>query len=117
MAEREEKARRDQRKPAGRPPQPPEDSGPRDNDQYNFTDPESRIMKNSQNAGYDQHYNVQLAVDQGSLLIVAQSLSNHRNDKQESAPPWMPCYLSLASHKPWPWTMVTLVKRPSMPVN
>ena len=24
--------------------------------QYNFTDPESRIMKNSQNAGYDQHY-------------------------------------------------------------
>jgi hypothetical protein len=86
VAEREEKARRHRYKPKGRPPQPPEESGPGDSDQYNFTDPESRIMKNSQNTGYDQHYNVQVAVDQDSLLIVAQALSNHPNDKQEAAP-------------------------------
>jgi len=43
-------------------------------------------MKNSSNTGYDQHYNVQVAVDQSSLLIVAQALSNHPNDKQEAAP-------------------------------
>jgi transposase len=86
VAEREEKARRHRHKPKGRPPQPPTDSGPQDSDQYNFTDPASRIMKNSQNTGYDQHYNVQVAVDQDSLFIVAQAVSNHPNDKQEAAP-------------------------------
>jgi len=85
LREREEKARTTRRKPGGRPPQPPE-PGPRDTDQYNFTDPESRIMKNSTNDGFDQHYNVQAAVDQASLLIVATALSNHPNDKREAEP-------------------------------
>ena len=85
VREREEKARRRGRKPRGRAPKPPE-PGPRDSDQYNFTDPESRIMKNSMNAGFDQHYNVQVAVDQDSLLIVAPALSNHPNDKAEAEP-------------------------------
>lgn len=79
----EEKARR--RKRRGRKPKPPE-TGPRDGDQYNFTDPDSRIMKNSSNDGFDQHYNAQAAVDQESLLIVAASLSNHPNDQREAAP-------------------------------
>jgi hypothetical protein len=39
---RDEKARRSGRKPGGRPPTPPT-PGPRDTDQYNFTDPDSRI--------------------------------------------------------------------------
>ena len=43
-------------------------------------------MKNSTNNGYDQHYNVQVAVTQDSLLIVATSLSNHPNDKCEAEP-------------------------------
>jgi hypothetical protein len=43
-------------------------------------------MKNSTNEGVDQHYNVQAATDQESLLIVAQGLSNHPNDKQEALP-------------------------------
>jgi transposase len=86
LREREQKARQHHRKPKGRPPQPPQDSGPRDKDQYNFTDPDSRIMKNSQNEGVDQHYNVQVAADQESLLIVANALSNHPNDKQEAVP-------------------------------
>ncbi|MEW5870454.1 MAG: transposase, partial [Chloroflexota bacterium] len=85
LCEREEKARKHHRKPRGRTPKPPE-AGPRDNDQYNFTDPDSRIMKNSTNDGFDQHYNVQAAVDQESMLIVAGSLSNHANDKQEAEP-------------------------------
>jgi Transposase DDE domain len=82
---REEKARTTGRKPGGRPPQPPE-PGPRDQDQYNFTDPESRIMKNSTDDGFNQHYNAQVAVDQASLLIVATALSNHPNDKREAEP-------------------------------
>lgn len=43
-------------------------------------------MKNSNNAGFDQHYNVQAGVDQASLLIVATTLSNHPNDKREVEP-------------------------------
>jgi hypothetical protein len=57
MREREEKARKAGRKPRGKAPKPPT-SGPRAKDQYNFTDPDSRIMKNSTDKGFDQHYNV-----------------------------------------------------------
>jgi transposase len=85
LREREEKARRNSRKPRGPEPKPPK-AGPRDTDQYNFTDPDSRIMKNSTNDGFDQHYNAQAAVDPINMLIVATSLSNHPNDKQEALP-------------------------------
>ncbi|MBU0493526.1 MAG: transposase, partial [Chloroflexi bacterium] len=92
VREREEKARQTGRKPGGRAPQPPE-PGPRAKDQYNWTDPDSRIMKNSTNSGFDQHYNVQAAVDQASLFIarkvpdvVAHTLSNHPVDTAEALP-------------------------------
>jgi transposase len=84
MAQRAEKERTTGRRPGGRPPRPPT-PGPRDSDQYNFTDPDSRIMKNPTDAGFEQDYNVQLAVDQDSLLIVGTALSNHPNDTQEAA--------------------------------
>ena len=82
---REERARTTGRRPGGRPPTPPT-KGPRDGDQYNFTDPESRIMKSSTHAGFEQDYNAQVAVDQESLLIVGCALSNHPNDSQEAEP-------------------------------
>jgi transposase len=85
LREREDKARRENRKPRGRRPKPPK-KGPRGQDQYNFTDPESRIMKNSTDKGFDQHYNVQVAVDQESFLIAAHSLSNHPTDRNEAIP-------------------------------
>jgi len=47
---------------------------------------ESRIMKNSANDGFDQHYNAQLAVEQESFLIVANTPTNHANDQQEAIP-------------------------------
>jgi transposase len=83
--EREAKAKHSGRKPPGRPPTPPSGE-PQDKDQYNFTDPESRIMKCSTSAGFEQAYNAQVAVDQDSLLIVACSLSNHPNDTAEAEP-------------------------------
>jgi transposase len=83
MAQREERERTTGRRPGGRPPTPPTE-GPRDGDQYNFSDPESRIMKSSTHAGFEQDYNAQVAVDQGSLLIVGWALSNHPNDSQEA---------------------------------
>ena len=46
--------------------------------QQNFTDPDSRIMPTA--AGFEQCYNAQAAVDEGSQLIVAAALSNNSND-------------------------------------
>lgn len=87
VREREVKARRRGGKPRGRAPKPkPPTGGVRDSDQYNFTDPDSRIMKNSTNKGMEQAYNAQAAVDQGSRLIVGHALSNHANDVGEVAP-------------------------------
>lgn len=85
VREREAETQRTGKPPRGRPPTPPT-PGPRDTDQYNFTDPESRIMKNSTDQGFDQHYNAQAAVEQDSLLIVGTSLSNHANDQAEVVP-------------------------------
>jgi len=53
MEERAEKARQTGRTPRGRSPKPPT-PGPRDKDQYNFTDPESPIMKHSSSEGFEQ---------------------------------------------------------------
>lgn len=83
--ERQAHEERTGKKPRGRPPQPPA-PGPKDADQFNFTDPDSRIMKNSQNDGFDQHYNAQVVVDQDTLLIVGCSVSNHPNDQAEVVP-------------------------------
>jgi transposase len=85
MVQRAERERTTGRRQGGRPPTPPV-PGPREGDQYNFTDPQSRIMKNPTNAGFEQDYNAQVAVDQGSLLIVGWALSNHPNDSQEAEP-------------------------------
>ena len=83
--ERQDKQEQTGKKPRGKPPTPPSPT-PQDGDQYNFTDPESRIMKNSRDAGFSQQYNAQGAVDQDTLLIVGYSLSNHPNDQREVAP-------------------------------
>src|SRR6266700_3479163 len=85
IAQRAERERTTGRRPRGRPPTPPV-PGPRDGDQYTFTDPESRMMKNPTDAGFEQDYNAQVAVDQASLLIVGWALSNHPNDSQEAEP-------------------------------
>jgi transposase len=85
LREREEKAQKTGRRPGGKAAKPPT-AGPEAKDQYNFTDPESRIMKNSTDKGFDQHYNVQVAVDQDSRFIVGHTVSNHANDQGEAIP-------------------------------
>jgi transposase len=85
MHQRAEQARQTGRTPRGRAPKPPT-PGPRDKDQYNFTDPESRIMKHSSTEGFEQDYNAQIALDQASLLIVGVSLSNHPTDQHQVEP-------------------------------
>jgi transposase len=58
---------------------------PADNKQYNFTDPESKIMKLS-NKGWDQCANGQAAVDSHKQIIVACDVTNQTNDKQQFEP-------------------------------
>jgi len=57
---------------------------PEDKDQYNFTDPESRIMKGAD--GFVQGYNAQAAVEPKMLLIVGQRVTEAANDKQQLEP-------------------------------
>jgi len=67
----------------GRTPKTPAGT-PKDKDQRNFTDPESRIMKTGD--GFIQGYNAQLAVDGEHQVIVAQELTNNAADAQQLAP-------------------------------
>ena len=52
--------------------------------QYNFTDPESRIMKGAE--GIVQAYNTQIAVEPDFQWIVGQRVSQAANDKQQMVP-------------------------------
>ena len=79
MKAREEKERQSGRKIGGKKPKAPEE-GPKGKDQYNFTDPESRIMKTS--GGFDQCYNAQAAVC-GQMLVVGAFANAHCTDTQE----------------------------------
>lgn len=68
------------RPPSGRGPSYKQEFGfPKDNDQGNFTDPESQIMKMAQ--GYEQCFNGQLAVDGEQQIIVGNSLSANASDQ------------------------------------
>jgi transposase len=63
--------------------QPTDSAKPDPKAQYNFTDPESRIMKGPD--GFVQAYNVQVAVDE-LQLIVGQSVTQETNDKKQLLP-------------------------------
>lgn len=62
----------------------PRGKAPPDKAQRNFTDPDSRIMKDSH--GFQQSYNAQAAVDADSQVIVGEGLTNAGNDKQQVVP-------------------------------
>jgi transposase len=63
--------------------QPAESAKPDPKAQYNFTDPESRIMKGPDS--FMQAYNVQVAVNE-LQLIVAQAVAQATNDKHQLLP-------------------------------
>jgi len=83
LAARQAKEQSTGKKPRGKAPEPPKE-GPRDQDQYNFTDPESRIMK--VRGGFEQSYNAQAAVEVQSMLIVGLHVTHQANDKQQLIP-------------------------------
>jgi hypothetical protein len=89
----EEQRRRDQdqarweaagRKRPGKEPAPI-DPTPEEKAQTNFTDPESKIMKQS-NKGFDYSYNAQAVVDGANQIIVSAEVTRETNDKQQAVP-------------------------------
>jgi transposase len=64
---------------------PVEKAQPKAKDQYNFTDPESRMMKSSRE-GFVQAYNAQIVVEPEWQLIVGQAVTQAANDKEQVAP-------------------------------
>ena len=84
LAAREAKTAATGKKPSGKPPRPPT-QGPLLTDQINLTDEESRIMPVA-GGGFEQCYNAQAAVAEGSLLVVAIDVVQASNDKQQLEP-------------------------------
>lgn len=85
VAEREARAKSSGRKPQGRAPRPPKE-GPDARDQYNFTDPASRVMKAGSGQHFEQSYNAQAGVEVDSRLIIARQVTDAPNDKQQLVP-------------------------------
>lgn len=72
------------KKPKGREPKPPQ-PGPKDKDQVNLTDEESRIMPVS-GGGFQQCYNAQAGVDTDTMLVMSTHVTQATNDKQQIEP-------------------------------
>ena len=64
----------------------PEQAKPDGKAQRNFTDPESRIMKDGATKEFVQGYNAQAAVDSKAQVIVAAAVTQQPNDKQQLVP-------------------------------
>jgi transposase len=79
-----EQRARDQAAEGGQSGEEAKRAKPEDKDQYNFTDPESRMMKGAD--GFVQGYNAQAAVEPKLLLIVSQSVTEATNDKKQLIP-------------------------------
>ena len=85
ITDKEESLRKEGRKRKGKKPKEPSDK-PEDKAQRNFTDPESRIMKDGSTKSFEQCYNCQAAVDEESQIIVASHVTQQANDKQQLEP-------------------------------
>ena len=84
MNKRQTKIDETGKKPRGQTPVAPE-PGVRDSDQINLTDEESRIMPVA-GGGFGQCYNAQAGVDADTMLVVAVTLTQAPNDKQQVQP-------------------------------
>jgi transposase len=69
----------------GRPPKAPSDK-PKDKEQRNFTDPDSRVMVDGSTKSFEQCYNSQAAVDDKAQVIVAAAVTQQPVDRQQIEP-------------------------------
>ena len=87
--EREAAERTSGRKRPGRKPHDGGDASgakPDAKAQRNFTDPDSRIMKDGASKAFEQAYNSQIVVDSHAQVIVATNVTQAANDKQQLVP-------------------------------
>ena len=87
-ADPERRATEAGRKPSGPPPTIPDPTTaiPPPKAQRNFTDPESRIMKDGATKTFVQAYNAQVVVDGAVQVIVAAAVTQEANDKKQLVP-------------------------------
>ena len=85
MAEKEQALKEQGKKRRGKNPKAPSEK-PDPKAQRNFTDSDSRIMKDSASKSFEQGYNCQVAVDDKSQIIVASGVTQQSNDKQQVKP-------------------------------
>jgi len=85
IKDKEQSLQEEGRKRKGKKPEEPSDR-PEDKAQRNFTDPESRIMKDGATKSFEQCYNCQAAVDEANQIIVGTYVTQQANDKQQLEP-------------------------------
>jgi len=73
---------------------------PAEKAQRNFTDPDSRIMRDGATKSFEQSYNCQAAVDDQAQVIVAAEVTQKANDKQQVKPLIEQLKTNLAEAKP-----------------
>lgn len=84
----EEEARKEARavQPAAEKAKAESDVRPQPKAQRNFTDPDSRIMRDGATKAFEQAFNGQVAVDSAHQIIVAAGVTQECNDKQQVEP-------------------------------
>jgi transposase len=85
IQEQEEALKKAGKTRKGKPPKDPSDT-PDPKSQRNFTDPESRIMKDGASKSFEQAYNCQIASDEHGQIIVGTNVTQETNDKQQVKP-------------------------------
>ncbi len=65
---------------------PPQAVKPEDKAQRNFTDPDSRIMRDGATKSFEQSYNCQAVVASETQVILAEQVTQQANDKQQVKP-------------------------------
>jgi len=85
ILQKEQALQKEGKKRKAKRPKEPSDK-PEAKAQRNFTDPDSRIMKDGASKSFERAYNCQAAVDGESQIIVAANVTQQTNDKQQLKP-------------------------------
>ncbi len=84
----------------GSEPAPEKVVRPAQKAQRNFTDPDSRIMRDGATKSFEQSYNCQAVVDSQAQVIVAAQVTQQANDKQQVKPLLEQMKANLGGRKP-----------------
>jgi hypothetical protein len=85
IKEREEEEKRTGKKKRGRKPKKKEET-PDEKVRHNFTDPDSRMMKDNGTNSFIQGYNCQNVVDLNSQIVISCDVTQDANDKHQAIP-------------------------------